>query len=95
MLGLAPHLPADLKQVLEALLGYRNQILHNCLEWPVERRAKFSNQVSRWPEGWFSKAESNHKPWVWYMSEAFIQRVLVFIDEVLSRNGRLDQRMLV
>lgn len=86
--GLTPHLPADLRQVLEALLGYRNQILHNGLEWPVERREKFANQVSKWPLGWFEMAESNHKPWVWYMSDAFIQRVLGFIDEVLDAAGQ-------
>ncbi|WDA36138.1 hypothetical protein [Sphingobium sp. YC-XJ3] len=72
---LRPHLPSDLEPVLQALLSYRNNILHNGLEWPVERREKFANQVTRWPKGWFQKAESNHKPWVWYMSEAFIQRV--------------------
>lgn len=85
---LAPHLPADLKPVLEALLGYRNHILHNGFEWPVERREKFANQVSRWPKGWFEKAESNHKPWVWYMSDAFIERVLAFIEEVLDAAGQ-------
>src|SRR3546814_4067767 len=32
--GLRAHLPQDLEPVLQALLGYRNQILHNGLEWP-------------------------------------------------------------
>ena len=85
---LRPHLPKDLEPVLEALLGYRNNILHNGLEWPVDRREKFANQVARWPKGWFEKAESKHKPWVWYMSEMFIQRVLGFIDEVLEAAGQ-------
>lgn len=86
--GLRAHLPHDLEPVLQALLGYRNQILHNGLEWPIERREKFANQVARWPKGWFEKAESNRKPWVWYMSDAFIQRVLRFIDEVLDAAGQ-------
>ena len=86
--GLRPHLPSDIKNVLEALLGYRNQILHNGLEWPVEHRQKFANLVGKWPKGWFAKAESNHQPWVWYMSDAFIQRVLNFIDEVLDAAGQ-------
>lgn len=86
--GLRVHLPPDLEPVLQALLGYRNQILHNGLEWPLERREKFANQVARWPKGWFEKAESNQKPWVWYMSDLFIQRVLRFIDEVLEAAGQ-------
>lgn len=85
---LKPHFPKDLEPVLQALLGYRNNILHNGLEWPVDRREKFANQVARWPKGWFEKAESNHKPWVWYMSDMFIQRTLVFIDEVLDAAGQ-------
>lgn len=86
--GLTPYLPKDLEPVLQALLIYRNHILHNGLEWPVDRREKFADQVARWPKGWFEKAESNHKPWVWYMSDVFIQRVLGFIDEVLDGAGQ-------
>lgn len=86
--GLRPHLPQDLEQVLQALLGYRNQVLHNGLEWPLEHREKFANQVTKWPKAWFEKAESSHKPWVWYMSDAFIQRVLSFVDEVLDAAGQ-------
>lgn len=86
--GLRAHLPQDLEPVLQALLSYRNQILHNGLEWPLERRENFANQVARWPNGWFAKAESNKKPWVWYMSDTFIQRVLSFTDEVLEAAGK-------
>jgi hypothetical protein len=86
--GLRPHLPHDLEPVLQALLSYRNHILHSGLEWPLGRRAKFGLQVARWPEGWFQKAKSGGKPWVWYMSDAFIRRVLDFIDEVLDAAGR-------
>src|SRR3546814_2934129 len=56
--GLRAHLPQDLEPVLQALLGYRNQILHNGLDWPLERREKFANQLARWPKGWFEKDES-------------------------------------
>ena len=86
--GLRQHLPDDLHHLLQALLGYRNQILHNGLEWPPERRENFAKQVARWPQGWFEKAESNRKPWVWYMSKLFIERVIAFIDEVLDAAGQ-------
>ncbi|OYW46421.1 MAG: hypothetical protein B7Z08_01050 [Sphingomonadales bacterium 32-68-7] len=85
---LAAHLPADLKPVLEALFGYRNQVLHNGFEWPVEKREAFGNRIKTWPAGWFNSATTGGKPWVWYMTEAFIARVLAFIDEVLDAAGQ-------
>lgn len=57
-------------------------------DYDLEAWQSFANQISKWPKGWFEKAESNHKPWVWYMSDAFIQRVLRFIDEVLDAAGQ-------
>jgi hypothetical protein len=86
--GLAPHLPADLKAVLEALFGYRNKILHNGFEWPVAERESFANRIKSWPAGWFESATSNGQPWVWYMSDAFTARVVALIDEVLEAAGQ-------
>ena len=85
---LEPHLPADLKPVLEALFGYRNKVLHNGFEWPIDERESFANRVKTWPAGWFESATSNGRPWVWYLSDAFIERVVEFIDEVLDAAGQ-------
>lgn len=86
--ALKPHLPADLKDVLTALFDYRNRMLHNGFEWPPAQREAFGNRVKSWPKNWFMSATSNHKPWVWYMSEAFIGRVLTLIDEVMDAAGQ-------
>jgi hypothetical protein len=86
--GLTPHLPRDAETVLSALFTYRNQIMHNGFEWPPERRLSFASQARQWPTGWFESSSSDGKPWVWYMSEVFIARILAFIDEVLDAAGQ-------
>lgn len=86
--ALKPHLPVDLKDVLTALFDYRNRMLHNGFEWPQAQREAFGNRVINWPKNWFVSAISNRKPWVWYMSEAFIRRILALIDQVLDAAGQ-------
>lgn len=86
--GLEPHFPTDLKAVLEALFGYRNKILHNGFEWPVEERESFGNRVKNWPAGWFQSATTNGRPWVWYMSDTFVAHIFTLIDEVLEAAGQ-------
>lgn len=84
---LLPRLPSDTTIVLEALFEYRNAMLHDGFEWPLERREKFSKRVMAWDPMWFMSALSNHKPWVWYATEMFFSRVLDFIDEVMDAAG--------
>jgi hypothetical protein len=86
--ALKPHLPDDLKDVLTALFDYRNRMLHNGFEWPPVQREAFGNRVKYWSSDWFLSATSNHRPWVWYMSEQFIARVLSLIDQVLDAAGQ-------
>jgi hypothetical protein len=85
---LTPRLPSDTRKVLEALFEYRNGMLHNGFEWPPERRKKFTDRVRSWDASWFISAQSGGKPWVWYMSDVFISRILTFIDEVIEGAGR-------
>lgn len=85
---LARRLPKDAKQVLEALFEYRNAVLHNGFEWPLKRREEFARRVEKWNSTWFISAQSGGKPWVWYMSDTFVSRVLEFIDEVIVAAGR-------
>lgn len=85
---LTPRLPADTRKVLEALFEYRNGMLHNGFEWPPERREKFTDRIRNWDTSWFISAVSGGKPWVWYMSDVFIGRILTFIDEVIEAAGQ-------
>lgn len=88
--GLADHLPADYAQVVQALFLYRNRMLHSGFEWPVADRAKFARAIAeqKFPDTWFEHASSNDEPWIFYMSEALIARVLALVDQVLDAAGR-------
>jgi len=81
-------MPEDTKQVLEALFEYRNAMLHSGFEWPPERRKAFGDRVARWDAAWFLSSRSDGEPWVWYMTEVFVGRVLKFVGEVLEAAGR-------
>lgn len=84
MTGLASRLPCDFHSVFEALMLYRNNMLHNGLEWPVEKRAKFQNQIERreW-EHWFNAATTGGEPWAYYMTDALIAQCLKTFDKTM------------
>jgi hypothetical protein len=86
---LAPHLPANLRKTLDALFGYRNKMFHHGFEWPEEERAKFEKRIAAdgWPPEWFDKAESDHKPWIFYLSYEFVDHCLATIEGVLEGLG--------
>ena len=85
--GLTTNLPGDLKPVLEALFSYRNEMLHNGFEWPAERRTKFAARVGNWPKRWFACSRFGGQPWVWYMTDEFIDRVLSLVEETMEAAG--------
>ena len=88
--ALAPHLPADFDTAFGALVTYRNRMFHNGFEWPVDVRAKFQAMIERegW-DAWFSSSVSDHNPWIFYMTQAFIDRSLSLFEETLAAVGRL------
>lgn len=90
MTGLSRRLPSDTKEVLTALFSYRNAMLHSGLEWPEDSRAQFERRHgSAWPEAWFSSSRSGASPWIFYMTPAFIERCLNFVDELMDAFGAL------
>lgn len=88
--GLQPFLPDGYQKTLSALVGYRNNMFHNGFEWPLKARHNFANRIKKedWPSDWFSQATSGDEPWVFYMSDDFIEHCLVMIDQVLDGVGR-------
>lgn len=58
-------------------------MLHNGFESPLKRREEFGKRVAEWDPLCFISAQSASKPWVWYMSDEFIARILAFIVEVI------------
>lgn len=86
--ALAQYLPSDFRKTLEALFTYRNKMFHNGFEWPRREREKFDTRMSEWPSEWFAKATSGDAPWVFYMSDTFIEHCIATIGEVLAGLGQ-------
>jgi hypothetical protein len=95
--GLLRTLPPDIPQTLAALFSYRSSMFHNGFEWPLEERQRFAKRVARenWPLDWFSKAESGHEPWIFYMTDAFIDHCLSTINRSLDAIGVFVREVLV
>ena len=88
-ISLTSYFPDDYENVLQALFEYRNKMFHCGFEWPPEERAKFQKRINSegWPADWFKKSTSGGDPWIFYMSDEFIYRILVLIDEILEGIG--------
>ena len=87
--GLTAHLPSDLRPILEALFKYRNNMFHEGFEWSKDERQKFGKYIKdkNWPSDWFTVATSGSEPWVFYMTDTFIDHCLVTINQVLRGIG--------
>ena len=94
-IGLREYLPDDYGKTLSALFSYRNKIFHNGLEWPMEERENFEKliQEKAWPLEWFPKSTSGGDPWIFYMSDSFIEHCLTKIDQVLEGVGKYVKKM--
>jgi hypothetical protein len=84
--GLARLLPKDLDQTLAALFGYRNKMFHYGFEWPLPERHRFARRISdeNWPRDWFQQATSGDEPWIYYLSQRFVDHCLTFIEQTLD-----------
>jgi len=89
-IGLSEFLPHDYEKALTALFAYRNKMFHHGFEWPIEERQKFPKRIidEGWPSEWFSKSTSDGKPWIFYMSQGFIDHCLTAVDEALEGFGK-------
>lgn len=87
-MGLKKHLPADLPKTLAALFDYRNFMLHNGFEWPLERRPEFALHIKSggWDD-WFFCSERDHRPWIFYMKDGFITHCLDMVPLLLDGFG--------
>ena len=90
-IGLSKHFPFDYSQCLSALFVYRNSMFHNGYEWPIAEREVFDKKLKKenWPSEWFGYASVDGAPWIFYMSDIFIERCLQLIDELLTAIGKL------
>ena len=86
-LGLSTYLPLDVRPTSQALFAYRNKMFHLGFEWPPSERELFQRQMAAWPTDWFASATSDHKPWIFYLTDTFVLHCLGSIDKVLSGLG--------
>jgi len=91
--GLLPLLPADFAMAADALFTYRNRMFHHGFEWPKAERTKFKALIVEkgWPSDWFVSSESNHEPWIFYMSDTLISHALEWFDAILEGIGTFIQ----
>lgn len=91
--GLSSFLPADFATVADALFTYRNRMFHHGFEWPKAERVKFAALIvdKGWPANWFARSESDHEPWIFYMSDDLINHALGWFDALLEGIGAFIQ----
>lgn len=76
-LGIQNYFPNDLESVCDAIFVYRNRSLHLGLEWPEVERMKFLHLVKeRGWERWFEYSTSDEKPWMFSMSDTFVDHAI-------------------
>lgn len=86
MLGISERFPTDLAPTLTSLFSYRNKMFHHGFEWPIDERRRFAQRIKDegWPVMWFTAATHGEEPWIFYLSDNFIEHVLATIDAVLD-----------
>lgn len=84
--GLADLFPDNYQKTLDALFSYRNKMFHNGFLWPEDEREKFQKMIQErhWPSDWFYTTNQNEKPYIFYMSNEFIEHCLKTIDGILD-----------
>lgn len=87
--GLGQHLPPTIQMTLSALFAYRNEMFHSGFEWSLEARVKFADRMKNeeWPDEWFRMAESDDKPWIFYLTEEFVDHCFQMIDQIFDALG--------
>jgi hypothetical protein len=88
-IDLSKHLPEDLKKTLQALFEYRNKMFHCGFEWPKEERKRFENRIqnSKWDAEWFRSSTRDGEPWIFYLTEKFIEHCIETIGKVIVGFG--------
>jgi len=94
---LSTYLPTGLLAILDALFEYRNKMFHCGFEWPVEERVRFQARIidAKWPADWFAKATIGEKPWIFYLTDTFINLCLATVDEIIAGIGAFCNKELL
>lgn len=87
--GFREYLPNDYYNVIDALFLYRNMMFHNGLEWNEEYLDKFMNKINsnNVMKNWFTCSTRDSKPWIYYMTNEYMERCFRFINEIEIASG--------
>lgn len=87
--GWHPYLPKDLKPTMKALFGYRNKMFHRGFEWPPEQCKAFAKFIAdeKWPSDWFSTSTHDGNPWIFYLTDTFVDHCIDLIGQVVNSIG--------
>jgi hypothetical protein len=93
--GLTPFLPNNTRPALNALIKYRNKMFHCGFEWPEDERSKFAELIEHehWPESWFRAATRDGRPWIYYMTDAYISDCVTLMENVIAAIGRFARQL--
>lgn len=94
--GLTPFLPRNYIATMEALFAYRNNMFHWGFEWPPEERMSFKRKLDKgtWPRGWFTHSMTNDQPWIFYMSQVFIDHCTAQVERIIDGLGKYARNMM-
>ncbi|MCY4474265.1 MAG: hypothetical protein OXC83_02395 [Chloroflexi bacterium] len=78
------YMPEDLEVTLTALFAYRNKMFHHGFEWPSDIRNNFAQRLEKsgWPSKWFSRASTKGDPWMFYVTDTFINHCIETIEKI-------------
>jgi hypothetical protein len=59
----------------------------------VRNQEKFSERIlqEKWPTNWFEQSTKGGEPWIFYMSETFVDHCLVTINGTIDGAGRYSK----
>ena len=94
-LDIESKLPEDTIKIFKALMGYRNKMFHNGLEWPENERTNFAKFIKEQKmKKWFSCSMLGKEPWIYYMEEIFIDKCLKLAEFLIKNLGAIGPKAL-
>ena len=76
--GLAPDLPSDLDATISVLFKYRNNVLHDGIEWPPETCRNFAKAIveKKWPPQWFDTWNEGDNVTACFITDSYVGHCL-------------------
>lgn len=82
-LDVSKDMPNGFAALIKVLFKYRNNVMHNGVEWPKDLRSKFDNFIIE--EGCdsdFEWSSLGNEKWIAYMTDVYIDSLLLFCENL-------------